>query len=74
MEKVEYLEDGLVIPKRRNSHCFVQQGSKVYIYGGANDQGPLNDAFILDLETSKLALSLVGLTALKGTNLAIGRF
>lgn len=55
MEKVEYLEDGLIIPKRRNSHCFVQVGSKVYIYGGANDEGPLNDAFSLSLETSKFS-------------------
>ena len=53
MQKVEYLEDGLIVPKRRNSHCFVQVEGKVYIYGGANDEGPLNDSFELDLETSK---------------------
>lgn len=53
MQKVEYLEEGLIIPKRRNSHCFVQATSKVYIYGGANDEGPLNDAYELDMETSK---------------------
>ena len=53
MKQVEYLEEGLIIPKRRNSSCFVQVGSKAYIYGGANDEGPLNDAFVLDMETSK---------------------
>ena len=53
MEKVEFLEEGLIVPKRRNSHCFVKSGSKVYVYGGANEEGPLNDAFVLDMQTSK---------------------
>lgn len=50
MEQVEFLKEGLIIPKPRNSHSLVQNGKKAYIYGGANTNGPLNDAFELDLE------------------------
>ena len=50
IEQIEYLKDGLIIPKKRNSHLFVQNGNKAYLYGGANEEGPLNDAFELDLE------------------------
>ena len=50
IEKQEFLKDGMVIPKPRNSHSFVQNGGKAIIYGGANEEGPLNDAFELDLE------------------------
>lgn len=53
LEQHEYIKEGLVIPKPRNSHSFTQNGSKVYIYGGAHEEGPLNDAFELDLETKE---------------------
>jgi hypothetical protein len=39
----------MVVPKPRNSHSFVQSGGKAVVYGGANEEGPLNDAFELDL-------------------------
>ena len=50
LEQIEYLKEGVIIPKPRNSHSFIQSGNKAYIYGGANEEGPLNDAFELDLE------------------------
>lgn len=53
LEKVEYLKDGDILPKERNSHSFVQNGKTAYIFGGANNEGPLNDAFELDLESMK---------------------
>lgn len=39
------------MPKPRNSHSFVSNGKTAYIFGGANNEGPLNDAFSMDLET-----------------------
>ena len=51
IEQQEYLKEGLIIPKVRNSQLFVQSGNKAFVYGGANQEGPLNDAFELDLET-----------------------
>lgn len=53
IEKYEYLKEGLIVPKPRNSHSFVQHGTKAYVYGGANEDGPLNDAFELDLESKE---------------------
>ena len=53
LEKLEYLKADQLKPKKRNSQSSVQVGSKAYIYGGANDEGPLNDALELDLETMK---------------------
>lgn len=50
-EKIEYIKDGQVVPKPRNSHTMSQSGGKAYVYGGANEDGPLNDAFEVDLET-----------------------
>lgn len=50
LEKIEYLKEGAIVPKPRNSHSFLQNGKIAYIYGGANNEGPLNDAFKLDLE------------------------
>lgn len=44
------MKEGLIIPKPRNSHSFVQNGDKAYVYGGANTEGPLNDCFELDLK------------------------
>lgn len=44
-----------IIPAKRNSHTFVQNEKVAYIYGGANEDGPLNDAFSLDLETLKFS-------------------
>jgi hypothetical protein len=43
----------LIIPKVRNSQLFVQSGKKAFVYGGANQEGPLNDTFELDLETKE---------------------
>jgi hypothetical protein len=51
LEKVEYL-GAQFKPKKRNSHSFVQSDSKGFVYGGANDEGPLNDCLELDLEKS----------------------
>lgn len=51
LEKIEYLKQGDVVPKERNSHSFVANGKTAYIFGGANNEGPLNDAFELDLES-----------------------
>jgi hypothetical protein len=51
LEKIEYLQQGAVVPKPRNSHSFVANGKTAYIFGGANNEGPLNDAFSLDLES-----------------------
>ena len=53
LEKIEYLQEGQVVPKPRNSHSFTQNGSKAYVFGGANEEGPLNDAFEFDLESKK---------------------
>jgi hypothetical protein len=50
LEKVENLKKHGFKPSKRNSHSFAQVGSKGYIYGGANDEGPLNDVLLLDLE------------------------
>ena len=50
IEKQEFLKEGMIIPKPRNSHSFVQNGGKAIVYGGANEEGPLNDAFELDLQ------------------------
>ena len=54
-EKIEYLEKGVIKPMRRNSHSCVQVGNKAYIYGGANDEGLLNDGFELDLVSKKFS-------------------
>ena len=51
IEQIEYLKEGVIVPKPRNSHSFIQSGQKAYIFGGANEEGPLNDAFELDLES-----------------------
>ena len=50
IEQHEYLKEGLVIPEPRNSHGFIQKESKAYIFGGANEEGPRNDAYELNLE------------------------
>ena len=39
------------MPKPRNSHSMSQRGQKAYVYGGANEEGPLNDCLELDLQT-----------------------
>ena len=49
IEKIEYIKEGLIIPKPRNSHSFVKYGNVAFVYGGANNEGLLNDAFKLDL-------------------------
>lgn len=53
LEKIEYLKEGDIVPKQRNSHSFVSNGQTAYIFGGANNEGPLNDAYEMDLETLK---------------------
>jgi len=42
-----------VIPPKRNSHTFTlsKDGKHAYLFGGANEEGPLNDLYRLDLET-----------------------
>ena len=44
---------GDVVPPRRNSHSMVAHGEKAYVFGGANNDGPRNDLFELDLATYK---------------------
>lgn len=51
LEKIEYLKEGAIVPKGRNSHSFVSNGKTAFIFGGANNDGPLNDAFEFDLES-----------------------
>ena len=53
VEKVEYLSNGAIVPKPRNSHGMVQKDDIAYIYGGANEEGPLNDAYTLDLKSNQ---------------------
>ena len=53
LEKIEFLKEGDVVPKERNSHSFLGNGKTAYIFGGANNEGPLNDCFSLDLESYK---------------------
>ena len=53
LEKIEYLQEGVIVPKPRNSHGFIQSGDKAFIFGGANEEGPLNDAYELDLDSCK---------------------
>ena len=43
----------MIIPKPRNSHGMCQVGDIAYVYGGANEEGPLNDSFSLNLKTGK---------------------
>ena len=50
LEKFEYLKEGAIVPKPRNSHGMVQRGDIAYIYGGADENGPLNDAYTLNLK------------------------
>jgi len=40
-------------PKERNSHSFVRdsKNKKIYLFGGANNDGPLNDLYEFDEET-----------------------
>lgn len=44
---------GEVVPPRRNSHTIVAKDDKAYIFGGANNDGPRKDLFMLDLNTYK---------------------
>ena len=48
----DYL-DGEFLPKERNSHTIVRDKKKpiAYIFGGANEDGPLKDLYKLNLET-----------------------
>jgi len=49
----EYAE-GSIYPRQRNSHTFTKgtkDETKAYLFGGANQDGPLKDLFELDLQT-----------------------
>jgi len=54
--------DGAIIPPVRNSHTLTKSttdSSKAYLFGGANQDGPLKDLYELDLNTlvfTKMAL------------------
>ena len=42
--------DGKITPPIRNSHTMTKlDDSKAYIFGGANEEGPLKDLYELDL-------------------------
>ncbi len=46
--------DGAVIPPARNSHTLTKStsdASKAYLFGGANQDGPLKDLYELNLNT-----------------------
>lgn len=49
LKQIDYLKDGQVVPQPRNSHSTAQNEKFAYIYGGANEEGPLNDCFAFDL-------------------------
>ena len=48
LEQIEYIDDA-VVPKPRNSHSTAVGEGVAYLFGGANEEGPLNDAYTLDL-------------------------
>ena len=58
LKQQEYAE-GKIKPPIRNSHTLTKDGTKAYLFGGANSDGPLKDLYSLDLETlefSRIAL------------------
>ena len=60
MSQHEY-PDGAIRPPARNSHTLTKSsdGTKAYLFGGANQDGPLKDLYELDLQTlafKKIAL------------------
>ena len=54
LEQTEYL-DGAIVPAPRNSHSTAVKEDTAYFFGGANEDGPLNDAYSLDLKSGKFA-------------------
>lgn len=52
LQQVEFKLDDPV-PAKRNSHTMVATDKCAYIFGGANQDGPLNDLWELDFETRK---------------------
>ena len=54
LEQIEYV-DGAIVPAPRNSHSTAIANDQAYFFGGANEDGPLNDAYSLDLKTGKFA-------------------
>ena len=52
LEQIEYINDA-VVPKPRNSHSTAVGDGVAYLFGGANEEGPLNDAYTLDLKNGK---------------------
>jgi len=48
MKQHEYA-DGSIQPPPRNSHTLTKNGDKAYLFGGANQDGPLKDLYELDL-------------------------
>ena len=50
--KLHEYKEGKVKPFARNSHTLTKlDDKKAYLFGGANEDGPLKDLFELDLET-----------------------
>lgn len=50
--QVDFAHDAQ-IPAKRNSHSMVSNKEKAYIFGGANQDGPLNDLWEFDFESRK---------------------
>ena len=50
LKQQEY-DDGKIVPPKRNSHTLTKDGTKAYLFGGANSDGPLKDLYSLDLES-----------------------
>ena len=49
------LKDDMVIPKQRNSHTFARdsKNKKSYLFGGANEEGPLADLYEFNEENNE---------------------
>ena len=56
MKQVEF-EQGRVVPVKRNSHSVTarKDGEVAYVFGGANEDGPRNDMFRVDLHSLDFA-------------------